>query len=203
MINQSTHMGCPTHPSLLLTLQLHQAVSSLDRATGLVLWVCVCVSVCVSLYDCQVGAFSQLDANADNHDHTDTHTHTHTFTHLQPPRVRSRRNWQFQINAPSLKLSLFPKWSAPARLGPVWSALAWLGLAPAWPGRSAIVPKMGLQLEFAFSQATTEQPKAAPTAPTPSASEQATPSLIVAQVAIAAAAATAAAVAAARAGVNN
>lgn len=117
--------------------------------------------------------------------------------------MRSRRNWQFQINAPSLKLSLFPKWSAPARLGPVWSALAWLGLAPAWPGRSAIVPKMGLQLEFAFSQATTEQPKAAPTAPTPSASEQATPSLIVAQVAIAAAAATAAAVAAARAGVNN
>lgn len=47
MINQSTHMGCLPHHSLLLTLQLHQAVSSLDRATGLVLWVCVCVSVCV------------------------------------------------------------------------------------------------------------------------------------------------------------
>lgn len=87
--------------------------------------------------------------------------------------------------------------------GLVCSGLAWLGLAPAWPGRSAIVPKMGLQLEFAFSQATTRQPKAAPTAPTPSASEQAMPSLIVAQVAIAAAEAAAAAVAAARAGVNN
>lgn len=85
--------------------------------------------------------------------------------------------------------------------GQAWPGPLWLGLAPAWPGRSAIVPKMGLQLEFAFSQATTQEPKAAPTAPTPSASEQATPSLIVAQVAIAAAAA--AAVAAARAGVNN
>lgn len=129
---------------------------------------------------------------------TITHTHRHIRLHTCSLHVCvPGRNCQFQINAPSLKLSLFPKWSAPAKLGLVRSGLALPSLAPAWPGRSAIVPKMGLQLEFAFSQATTQEPKAAPTAPTPSASEQATPSLIVAQVAIAAA------VAAARAGVNN
>lgn len=121
---------------------------------------------------------------------TITITHTLTHAHLQhaacsTPRVRSRRNWQFQINAPKPEAEARAGAAASSlngllRPGLARSGLVWSGFA--CPGRSAIVPKMGLQLEFAFSQAThsyNNQKRLQLRA--------ATPSLIVAQVAIAAA----------------